>query len=554
MKKLLLLALLALAPTSAFAQCTGLFPPGTLCGNNTGSPKPAFPVPASSVTGPGTTVVNDLALWANTIGTSLKDSPPQALTGANDTNVTITLSGSPTTALVNPALITMGWTGVLAAARLNSNVVQAITNDTNVTGSITAQNLTLGWTGTLAAGRLNSSVVEAFTNDTNVTASITAQNATLGWTGQLAIARGGTGAATKAAAATAILPTPSLPGDIVYWNGSNWITLAGNSSGTQFLQETSSGVPSWATVSGTGTVTQLNLGAGIVSTVSANCSQTAITTTGTISSANCVNAQVGTTYAIVDGDRAKLVTATNAAAQAYTLAAAGAASQFSAGWWVDFNNFSSNPAGIVTITPTTSTICGASALQVYPGESLKITSDGTNYLCTYYTASVGPWHLINVLTASNSATLTDTTSITATFTEYEFVLEQILPASASVSVQFQVSVSGFQTSSYLSTALLGTGGSAGSNTLTSGVQVGVAAQIPNTAPGISGRYLLSNPAQTLTCKMLYGEYAVIVSGAIFTGTSAGCYNGGSGAITGVRLGATSGNLTSGVWKIYGRIK
>ncbi len=65
-------------------------------------------------------------------------------------------------------------------------MVQAITNDTNITGSITSQNLTLGWTGTLAAGRLNSSVVQSVVNDTNVTGSISAQALTLGWTGTLA--------------------------------------------------------------------------------------------------------------------------------------------------------------------------------------------------------------------------------------------------------------------------------------------------------------------------------------------------------------------------------
>ena len=76
-----------------------------------------------------------------------------ALTKTDDTNVTLTLGGTPTTALLAATSLTVGWTGTLAASRLNSNVVQAITNDTNVTGSISAQNLTLGWTGTLAAGR-----------------------------------------------------------------------------------------------------------------------------------------------------------------------------------------------------------------------------------------------------------------------------------------------------------------------------------------------------------------------------------------------------------------
>jgi len=43
--------------------------------------------------------------------------------------------------------------GVAIAGQLPSTAVNAITNDTNVTGSISAQNLTLGWSGTLAKGR-----------------------------------------------------------------------------------------------------------------------------------------------------------------------------------------------------------------------------------------------------------------------------------------------------------------------------------------------------------------------------------------------------------------
>ena len=116
-----------------------------------------------------------------------------ALTETNDTNVTLTLGGSPASALLAATSITVGWTGTLAAARLNVNVVQGVTNDTNVTGAIAGQVMTLGWTGTLAAGRLNANVVQAISNDTNITGTISAQNLTFGWSGNLAVARGGTG-------------------------------------------------------------------------------------------------------------------------------------------------------------------------------------------------------------------------------------------------------------------------------------------------------------------------------------------------------------------------
>jgi hypothetical protein len=51
----------------------------------------------------------------------------------------------------------------------------------------------------------------------------------------------------------------STAGDICYWNGSAWTRFAGNSSGTQALEENASGVPSWVTVGGSGTVTSVGL-------------------------------------------------------------------------------------------------------------------------------------------------------------------------------------------------------------------------------------------------------------------------------------------------------
>jgi hypothetical protein len=149
------------------------------------------------------------------------------LTSANDTNVTITLGGSPSICLLAATSITMGWTGTLAAGRLNANVVQGVTNDTNVTGSIASQVLTLGWTGTLAAGRLNANVVQSVVNDTNVTGTIASQALTLGWTGTLAVGRGGTGDSTLTTngvlygnAASAVNVTAAAGANMVLWANS----------------------------------------------------------------------------------------------------------------------------------------------------------------------------------------------------------------------------------------------------------------------------------------------------------------------------------------------
>ena len=94
--------------------------------------------------------------------------------------------------------------------------------------------------------------------------------ANLALTNPLPITSGGTGAATAAAAISALMPTPTRAGDIAYWNGSIWTTLAGNNSGTQVFTENSSGVPAWAVAAGTGTVTSVACN-GVTITTSGTC-------------------------------------------------------------------------------------------------------------------------------------------------------------------------------------------------------------------------------------------------------------------------------------------
>jgi len=90
-----------------------------------------------------------------------------------------------------------------------------------------------------------------------------------------------------------------------------------------------------------------------------------------------VNAQVGTTYTVLNTDRGKLVTFNNAAAVAVTLPQATTiGGNFPSGWYVEFEN---RGAGTVTITPTTSLINGGASLTLATNNSVKVISDGTNY-------------------------------------------------------------------------------------------------------------------------------------------------------------------------------
>jgi hypothetical protein len=59
------------------------------------------------------------------------------------------------------------------------------------------------------------------------------------------------GVATNASGGMMALAATTA-GTLGYWNGSSWTTLTGNTSGTQCLQETAAGVPSWGACGGGG--------------------------------------------------------------------------------------------------------------------------------------------------------------------------------------------------------------------------------------------------------------------------------------------------------------
>lgn len=141
----LLLAVLLSAPASA--QCTGVFPANTLCGNLGASPATPKPFPASgTVVGPVVSVVGHFATWANTSGTLLADydllggastfSGNNIFTGSNNfssgtqTFATVDINGgaidgtaigasSPSTAVVT-SLTFSSASGPITAANLNS--------------------------------------------------------------------------------------------------------------------------------------------------------------------------------------------------------------------------------------------------------------------------------------------------------------------------------------------------------------------------------------------------------------------------------------------------
>lgn len=208
---------------------------------------------------------------------------PSALTRVDDTNVTITLGGTPATALLEAVSLTMGWTGQLSPARGGTGVNNG-TNTLTLGGNLTtsgafnstftmtgATNVTFPTSGTLATtGQLPTPAALTKTDDTNVTltlggtpatALLQAVSLTLGWTGLLSVTRGGTGLGSATAYAVLCGGTTSTgafqsvasvgtTGQVLTSNGAGALpsfqdNSAGFASGTKLLFVQTSAPTGW---------------------------------------------------------------------------------------------------------------------------------------------------------------------------------------------------------------------------------------------------------------------------------------------------------------------
>jgi hypothetical protein len=93
--------------------------------------------------------------------------------------------------------------------------------------------------------------------------------------------------------ATTILDSiSSTQGTVLYRNASTWVALAVGTDGQFLTTHGAAANPTWSSGgAGTGTVTSVTPGGGLVSSLTASCSQSAITASGTLSGAECTNAQ-----------------------------------------------------------------------------------------------------------------------------------------------------------------------------------------------------------------------------------------------------------------------
>jgi hypothetical protein len=233
-----------------------------------------------------------------------------ALTKTDDTNVTLTLGGSPTTSLLAATSLTLGWTGQLGLSRggTNANLTASAGSVVYSTTSALAVN-TAGssgdWlkSGGTGAPTWTSPAALTKTDDTNVTltlggsastALLNAASLTLGWTGQLAVSRGGTGLSSGTSggipyfsSSSAIASSAALTQYGVVYGGGAGAAPAATAAGTtgQVLTATTGGAPSWASPAYTGTVTSVSVVSanGFAGTVATATTTPAITISTSIS-------------------------------------------------------------------------------------------------------------------------------------------------------------------------------------------------------------------------------------------------------------------------------
>ena len=161
----------------------------------------------------------------------------------------------PTTGALGTITLTLpAFTGTFVVAATSTTTTQALfataTGGAPAYRAIAAADLpsTLSSGTAITNAALTTPAIASFVNATHnhTNAAGGGQLTDSALSAAIGIAKGGTGQVTQQAAYDALAPTATRAGDITYWNGTHYVNLAGNNSGTKFLSQDASGVPSWA--------------------------------------------------------------------------------------------------------------------------------------------------------------------------------------------------------------------------------------------------------------------------------------------------------------------
>ena len=197
---------------------------------------------------------------------------------------------------------------------------------------------------------------------------------------------------------------------------------------------------------------------------------------------------------------------------------------------------------------TTAFIANGTAGQV-------LTSNGTS-APSWTTPSSGSWIYLSTVTASNSATVDIETTFNSTYDTYYIVVSKFVPQTSGESLYCRLKVDGsYDTSSYRYHAILNDDSETSYNYTKSqnASWIRILPALGNST-GQNAEFVarVTQPAITTNTKMItyQGSY---VDGSNRVGwiLGAGDYSASQNALTGVRFIMSSGNITSGVFRLYG---
>lgn len=434
-KKLALALGLCLWSSLSWAQCTGVFPANTLCGNLTGAARPPGAFTASgTIVGPGSSTQAGLPIWANTLGTQLTD----AATSASSIAGNYTWAGTQTYSALNT---------------FNSATAISVNGVSVFASSISAQNQFIE-TGTTAPASANGQTVILGTPGAGIILSATAQ---------------------------AFLYNQSNNGAVLQGDGSVNDVVLFNKTGNSVCQISTGGI-------------------------TFNCNALTLNNQLTVPNGGTGVTTLGA-HGILVGE---------------------------------------GTSGIV------STAVGATGQAFY--------SNGTGVDPSF---ADGAWQLLSTstVTGSSAIALSNTSSISAAYNEYEYVCENLVPTTNAVSALIQFQVGGvFQTTGYVGNATYGNGGGGTTSSAqisSAGIGASGSGTVVNTGGniGLFFRGILSNLNATTANqpKTIHGTFINIDTTVPLGGTFGGWWaTAPASAISGIQTVMSTGNVQAGTCKIYGR--
>lgn len=211
-------------------------------------------------------------------------------------------------------------------------------------------------------------------------------------------------------------------------------------------------------------------------------------------------------------------------------------------------------AGNTALTLNSSRAIGVGASPSFGSSGQVLTSQGSGAAPTWTTPSSGAMTLISTTTASNSANVLFT-GLSNAYTTYLIIVSNAVPANNATEFRVQLSTdsggSYVTTPWYMTDWYSGVGGATGTGS-TSNAYVRLLSGISNVASngGISATIYLHNPGRTNAGMQVQAQTSGYNNSSTGFSIASGTYQ-STAAINAANLLFSSGNITSGVFKLYG---